>query len=319
MHLLVAFASDTSETCRHVLPDLALPHLERLLALLAPVGRDEAAATAFSPPQERALAAAWGWHGGDGTLPFAAHAAAGDGIAVGNRAWALLTPAHWQLGRDRVVLLDPALLELDEDESRALFDAVRDLFESEGFTVAWGCAGRWYAARDDLASFATASVDRVVGRGVDDWLRGPTRAASAATSPIASLVRRLQSEAQLVFYTHAVNEAREERGALPVNSFWLSGCGRAQPTRSEATPDVSATLRAPLLAGDWAGWAEAWRALDDDAIARLLERARDREPVMLTLCGERTAARFETRPRSAWQRLVRARKSLPAHETLAAL
>src|SRR5450755_2042560 len=158
MHLLVPFASDTSEACQHVLRDLALPRLENLLALLTPAGRDEGDAFTFSPPHERALAAAWGWHGGDGTLPFAAHAAAADGIATGDAAWALLTPAHWQLGRDHVTLLDPAGLDLDAAESRVLYDAVEDLFASEGFSMAWGAADRWYAARDDLQGFATASI-----------------------------------------------------------------------------------------------------------------------------------------------------------------
>ena len=75
MHLLVPFASDDSEACRHVLRDLALPNLSRLLARLEPAARDDGTVDSFSPPHERALAAARGWRGGDGALPFAAHAA----------------------------------------------------------------------------------------------------------------------------------------------------------------------------------------------------------------------------------------------------
>jgi len=62
-------------------------------------------------------------------------------------------------------------------------------------------------------------------------------------------------------------------------------------------------LRTPLLHADWAAWAEAWRALDGTAIARLLALARRGETVMLTLCGERTAARYSLAHRSLWQRL----------------
>ncbi len=321
MHLLVPFASDSSEACQHVLRDLSLPRLESLLALLAPAGRDEGDALSFSPPHERALAAAWGWVGGDGLLPFAAHAAGADGIAVDDRAWALLTPAHWQLGRDHVTLLDPAGLDLDDGESRILFDAVAALFESEGFVVAWGAAGRWYAARDDLQGFATASIDRVVGRGVDRWLRESAHGDDAAgRRATGRLVRRLQSEAQLVFYTQSVNDSREERGLLPVNSFWLSGCGRPQAAPASATPEIATGLRAPWLAGDWAAWAEAWQALDGDAIARLLDRVRAGErTTTLTLCGERIAARFESKPRSLWQKLRSAGRRPPAHAVLAAL
>lgn len=315
MHLLVPFAADSSEACRDVLRDLALPNLERLLALLAPAGRDDGDAASLSPPHERALAAAWGWHGGDGLLPFAAHAAAGDGVATGSLAWALLTPSHWQLGRDDVTLLDPAALALAEPESRALFASAGELFASEGFEVAWGSADRWYAARDDLQGLATASLDRVIGRNVDRWLRA--RGGDGASPAAAELVRRLQSEAQLVFHAHEVNECREERGELVVNSFWLSGCGRRQPADEAATPEIASTLRAPLFGADWAAWAEAWRALDGGAVARQLGHARDGAATTLTLSGERAAARFELQPRSLWQRMRATRT--PVHDVLASL
>ncbi len=307
MHLLVPFASDDSEACRHVLRDLALPNLTRLLARLEPAARDDGAVSSFSPPHERALAAARGWRGGDGALPFAAAAAIGDGVATRDRAWGLVTPAHWLLGRDDATMLDPAELHLGADESRALFEAIRELFESEGFATAWGAPERWYIGRDDLEGFATASLDRVVGRNVDRWL-GETR------SPMGRLVRRLQSEAQLVFHVHPVNEAREARGEAVVNSFWLSGCGRAQPVKASTEPRVEGSLRQPLFAGDWAAWAEAWQRLDAGAIA---EAARDE--ATLTLCGERNAARFEARPRGWLTRLRRRWNAGEAHAVLETL
>ena len=318
MHLLVPFASDGSEACQHVLRDLSLPNLGRLLSLLESAPRDDGEATSFSLPHERALAAAWGWHGGDGALPFAARAAAGDGIDVGTRAWGLLTPAHWQLGRDHVALLDPASLELGDPESRALFGDLAELLGGDGFVAAWGAAGRWYAARDDLAGLATASLDRVVGRSVDAWLRERPDAAAPRTAT-AGQMRRLQSEAQLLFHSHPVNEAREERGDLPVNSFWLSGCGVAQRVDPAAAPTLDTTLRAPLLAGDWAAWAEAWQGLDAGAVASLLAAATSGTATTLTLCGERSAARFERRLRPLWKRIAAAWQKTEPHVVLASL
>jgi len=307
MHLLVPFACDDSQACRHVLRDLALPNLSRLLARLEPSARDEGATSTFSPPHERALAAARGWRGGDGALPFAARMAIEDGVDIGRHAWGLVTPAHWLLGRDHATMLDPAGLGLGEAESRALFAAIGELFASEGFAIAWGAPGRWYVGHDDLDGFATASLDRVIGRNVDRWL-GETR------SPMGRLVRRLQSEAQLVLHAHPVNEAREGRGDPVVNSFWLSGCGRAQPVDAAAEPSVDGTLREPLLAADWAAWAEAWQRLDAEAIARA-------EPgdATLTLCGERGAARFEARPQGMLRRLQRRWNAPEAHAVLEGL
>ena len=307
MHLLVPFASDASEACRHVLRDLALPNLTRLLSRLEPAARDDGLAESFSPPHERALAALRGWRGHDGAWPFAAAQAGADGIALDGRAWGLVTPAHWLLGRDHATMLDPAALALSETESRSLFEAIRSLFESEGFAAAWGAPERWYIGHDELDGFATASLDRVIGRNVDPWL-GETRSIAGRR------IRRLQSEAQLVFHAHPVNEARESRGEPVVNSFWLSGCGRPQAFDAAADPSIDGTLRTPLLAGDWAAWAEAWQRLDAEAVARA-----DRADATLTLCGDRSAARFEARPRTLVQRLRRRWQAAEAHAVLEGL
>ena len=297
MHLLIPFVSALSEASSHVLRDLHLPNLARLLARLTPAAADSGDEYTLSPPHERALAAAWGWRGEDGALPFAAHAAMLDGVAVGELAWGLVTPAHWHVGRDHVTLADPTALQLTEAESRAAFEAVRELFESEGFTLVWGASSRWYAAHESLADLPCAALDRVIGRNVDLWIRPGARA-----NPQARLVRRLQSEVQLLLYPHTINEERERRGALTLNSFWLSGCGRRQALASNDVV-VNDTLRAPLLAQDWAAWADAWRALDSGALASLLMETQAGKPASLTLCGERKAQRFDNTSRSLWQQL----------------
>lgn len=289
MHLVIPFASAASEVSTHVLRDLALPNLERLLKQLARGPRDDADVYTLSPPHERAIGALQHWQGGDGLLPFGADAAALDGVDVGDAPWATLTPAHWHLGRDHVTLLDPAELQLDESESKAILDSVRELFESEGFRIEWGAAGRWHASHERLEGVATASPDRVIGRNVDLWMRS----AGAPADAFMPMLRRLQSECQLLLYANPINEAREARGALSVNSFWLSGCGRAQPVGG-AVFEVDHSLRTPLLAADWAAWGEAWRALDTGPIVGLLAAQSRREAVQLTLCGERAWQRFQS-------------------------
>jgi len=309
MHLLIPHASALAEAGTHTLRELALPNLARFLAASRPaatVGSDEYSLT---PPHERALAEAWGWHGDDGTLPFAARLAAADGIPTGERAWGLLTPAHWHVGTEQVSLADPAALNLSEAESRTLLDALAPLFTSEGFDIAWGAPTRWYAAHDSLAGLPCASLDRVIGRNVYFWLPTDTR---------ARLLRRLQNEVQMLLHTHALNEAREARGELPVNSFWLSGCGRAQPVEG-AAPQVDDRLRTPLLAGDWVAWAEAWQALDAGPLSQLAAAAQRGDAVSLTLAGERHAQRHDAVRRSAWQKLTGAWQRIEPHTVLESL
>ena len=165
-----------------------------------------------------------------------------------------------------------------------------------------------------------ASLDRVIGRGVDRWLRESADAGDDGTRAVARLLRRLQSEAQLVFYTHAVNAAREERGALAVNSFWLSGCGRAQPadSRGDARDRRPPCARRSSPTTGRRGPRPGTR-LDRGAVARLLAHARAGAATTLTLCGERSAARFELQPRTLWQRLRGAGAKRAAHALLAEL
>ena len=285
MHLLIPFASSPSDSALQVLQNnLELPNLSALLARLRPTSQSITAADAdaytLTPPHERALAAFNGWQGADGCLPFAAQAARLDGIDVADLAWGLVTPCHWHVARDHVSLVQPSALALSETESRAAFAAVQPLFEDMDYRLLWGAPMRWYVAHESLADLPCASIDRVIGRNVELWLRGGVTGAAALRE-----MRRLQSEWQLLLYPHPLNEEREQRGALTLNSFWLSGCGHAQPTSSQQ-PAVDNTLRAPCLANDWPAWAEAWRSLDETALALLLNVAREGQPVSLTLCGE---------------------------------
>lgn len=306
MHLLIPHASALSEACAHTLSHLALPHLSALVDRLAPADRDDADEYALSPPHERALAAQLGLRGDDGALPWAARAAAADGIDIGNQAWGLLTPVRWNVGRETVTLAHPASLALDEAASRAWFDAVRELFVSEGFTMAWGAPLRWYIADDSLDGLPCAALDRVVGRNVDLWLQTDTQ-----RFPGARRLRRLQNEVQMLLYTHPLTDAAEAAGREAVNSVWLSGCGRwpaGVPLQPAADPNGDPTLtvddrlRDPLLTEDWAAWAEAWQALDAGPLRAALAQARQGGALQLTLCGERSAVRLQARPRSLWQR-----------------
>ncbi len=310
MQLLIPFASALSDAGTHTARDLSLPNLGRWLARAQAserVGTDEYSLT---PPQERALADAWGWEGRDGALPFAAHAAAVDGVDVEDRAWGLLTPVHWHVGRDHITLADPTALKLDETTSRTMLNAVRDLFESEGFTLIYASADRWYAAHDDFDGLPCASLDRVIGRNVDLWL---------PTHPQARLIRRLQNEVQMLLYNHPLNDEREARGELPLNSFWLSGCGPYQPVVGGREIEIIDTLREPQLTEDWAAWADEWHAIDAGPIAELLEFMSTDPGGSLTLCGERFAQRFDALPRSPWQRVASVFRSVAPHTVLESL
>jgi len=303
MHLLVPFAAALSAAERRALTSRELPRLAELLPGLPRAERDDGDEWSLSPPHERALARAWGWSGADGRLPFAARALADAGLDPGDLAWGRLTPVHLHLGTEQVSLLDPRALQLGEAESGLLFDAVAPLFTSEGFAVHRLGALDWLVAHESLRDLPTASIDRVIGRHIDRWL---------PDAPAGRLLRRLQNEVQMLLHTHPLNDEREARELPRVSSLWLSDCGGLQPARPAPELVVDARLRGPALAEDWSAWADAWRALDAQALPALLQALQGAPDgataVALTLCGERSAVTLRAGRRSAWQRWFGARR-----------
>lgn len=306
-HLFVPYAALPTTGGQQALARLQLPHLERLLARLSLLTQDSGDEDSFDLPHERALARTVGLPATDsGALPWAAwhvrqsggKAAADTLAAPTDAAWAFFTPCHWQIRTDHVTLDDPAALQLDEAASRELLAVLAPWFVEDGITLHYDQPTRWLAQGAPLADLATASLERVLHRDLRMWLPDPQRAAQ---------LHRLQSEMQMLLYTHPLNDAREARGLPTVNAFWLHGAGRLQASAapvSDAKITVHSELRTPALQEDGPAWVQAWHALDAGPIAALAARAARGEAVQLTLSGERSALTWHSAPRSLRQKIA---------------
>ncbi len=296
MHLLIPFAAGDAPGCRQALSGLSLPNLERLLSRLPPGDTDTGDELSLSPPHERALARALGLPAADGMIPWAAleaartppetsaEAEAGDPSAA--PAWGFVTPCHWMIGADHITLADPALLRLDEAGSRELLALLAPYCAADGIALRYAAPTRWLARGGVFRGLATASLDRVAGRNIDLWM---------PDAPQARPLRRLQSEMQMLLYTHPWTEARDAAGLPAVNSLWISGTGAlpagwSPPPGPE--PVVPDALRRPALQEDWAAWRDAWQRIDARDCAALLAEADAGRPAALTLCGDRSALAF---------------------------
>ncbi|MBM3386876.1 MAG: hypothetical protein FJY36_04315, partial [Betaproteobacteria bacterium] len=115
MHLILPHAASTQWPAS-ALDALELPGLQRLLAGMQPGVRDHTPAGERPHPlmpHEHVEALARGWPS-QGPWPWAALASGEDGA----QAW--LTPCHWQVGMDQVVMREPEELHLSDEESQAL-------------------------------------------------------------------------------------------------------------------------------------------------------------------------------------------------------
>jgi hypothetical protein len=296
MHLLIPFAFCSSPGCASALPTLQLPHLDKLLSRLTAASLDTGDEFSLSPPHERALAAALSLAAPDGLIPWAALEASKTHPTDG--AWGFITPCHWQAGTHQIAMSGQALPDFSAQESQTLLAAMLPYFEEDGIALFYDQPHRWLARGDLLKDIATASLDRVVGRNLENWMPRSTQAAG---------LRRLQNEMQMLLYTHPVNDARTARGATAVNSFWLSGTGAVPKPLPQAIsgpqPTVTSSLRPAALNEDWAAWAQAWATLDATEGAALLARFEQGDSIQLTLCGERHSQTFHRQPQTNFSKL----------------
>jgi hypothetical protein len=222
------------------------------------------------------------------------------GMAVPDGFWFALNPVHIHIARDHLVLTDHRQLHLSEEQSHALFDIARPLFEESGKLLLYGNSSTWFVRADDWSDLRTCTPDATCGHNIDLWM--PKGKGERDW-------RKLQNEVQMHWHGHPINEERESRGMKPVNSLWLWG-GASTAMRVAATPyDVffnmggwtdalgmstglnrqagSAstviaatgtrgllsldTLIEPVLAHDWSSWLQQMQLYDADWIAPLHE------------------------------------------------
>lgn len=142
----------------------------------------------------------------------------GGGGELGDYAWMCADPVHLRIEQDRLVLLDAEFLNPELAEARALVATLNAHFAADGIEFFAPTAQRWYMRMASPASIETSPLDAVLGRDIHSYLpRGQD----------AMIWHRRVNELQMLLHSHPVNEAREQRGALPINSVWWWGEGQS--------------------------------------------------------------------------------------------
>ncbi|OGB24352.1 MAG: hypothetical protein A3I66_16415 [Burkholderiales bacterium RIFCSPLOWO2_02_FULL_57_36] len=303
LDILLPFGLPPAEIAGDVLRELKTPALASLVARTNAHRREEFDALSRALPHETWLARQFGLEESmrkRGSPPVAAAILRAYGLTADAGSWFLLHPVHLQLARDHVLLIDQRQLSLSEQESRALFDAAKPLFDEIGKPLLYGDARTWFVRADNWDDLCTATADAAAGRNIAMWL--PQGSAERDW-------RKLQNEIQMHWHTHPVNEKREHRGEKPVNSVWLWGgaaatadtppvryselfnlpgwtnaLGRSSsaPVKNGTASDIIAAapkhgltvldqLIEPALAGEWSEWIDRLHALESAWLAPIAD------------------------------------------------
>ena len=223
------------------------------------------------------------------TLRLAGDLCDGQSLAASARSldnaehgYAIATPLHAALGLTDLTVLDPALIALTDDESRALCEAADLHLSVDGVRLTFIDVNIWLVT-------CTNAINVLTER--PDWLIGEPLRPNLPRGKDARLVERWMNELQMLLFTHPVNAAREACGVPPINLVWLWGFGSLNVAGTQGTtvgaalaaippslaPPFFAPKGAPTVAainhltalrnGNVPAWQAAWQKLSPEILS----------------------------------------------------
>lgn len=130
--------------------------------------------------------------------------------------WLRADPVFLRADQDRLVLFAGDALRLQAEEALGLCRVLNQYFQDRGWRFEAPMAERWYLNLQQAPDVQTVPLDEVMGRDIN--MRLPRGYDGAKW-------RAALNEVQMLLHGNPINEAREARGQLPVNSLWFWGEG----------------------------------------------------------------------------------------------
>ncbi|MBI3479195.1 MAG: hypothetical protein HY016_02395 [Nitrosomonadales bacterium] len=238
VHLVIPDLFLPKDFAAEVCAGLSLPVLEKLLGrgqseMLAPVALENLLCELFGMPS----------HG------IAPVSAAFDGLAAG--CWMRADPVHLSLQREQMLMM---AVNVGGEEASAMCASLNQHFAGQGMEFFAPHPQRWYVRLHALPHIDTTPLSQVIGGDVRRVL------------PVGSDAlhwHQLFNEVQMLLFAHPLNEARESRGELTINSVWFWGGGESVSPQKNydgvSADDVLPEMLAAAASVPYAPWAKQWR------------------------------------------------------------
>lgn len=125
-------------------------------------------------------------------------------------------PVHLRADMDHAVLTSSADMAINKQESEALSLSLNRHFEEDGLCFITLDENRWLLSSKEKINLETTPLVDAIGRNVNFIL---------PTGKDAMRWRQILTEIQMLMFSHEVNQSREDRGQLSINSLWFHGSG----------------------------------------------------------------------------------------------
>jgi hypothetical protein len=318
MHLILSDILLPKDIAVSWLHGLSLPGLETLMQRS---GRDQneiPAAPEFqrTTPDIRALLRHYSYPVSPDQAALAPLLMLADGLSPGKQVWHVLSPAHYALARDHVVLGQTALNWEQEQDWQELAQIAGTILTTEDGQFIAKHPERWYWQHPHAEDLLSSLPHRALGRNVDIWM-------PSGNEQAARFWRRLHNELQMSWHEHSINQRREQQGLAVANGVWLYGSG-ALPATDSGSLSMSVNACLPAIQRGLQHWSglrdvdlidnlsrpyaqqdvQAWRSTLEQLDLHLFQPLVQRHDLLkISLCGEHAYREYAVaRPGSWWRR-----------------
>ncbi len=139
-----------------------------------------------------------------------------DGLDISNGYFYRADPVHFKAESDHAILVGADQVLPNKDETKQLIDCFNQHFLEDKISLYSTHENRWYLKSERALNLKFTALDYALARDIKHFMPQDITAGEDAL-----WWRKILNEAQMLFFQHAVNQARESNGQLTINGLWL--------------------------------------------------------------------------------------------------
>jgi len=130
--------------------------------------------------------------------------------------WIRADPVHLRIEQNHIMLADSQIFQISKEEAGQITRDLNINLGNQDFSFLPLRPDRWYIQKSRALEVQTYTLSQVTCMNINNFL--PTGNESITW-------HRIFNEIQMLLHEHPINQARESRGELAINSVWFWGGG----------------------------------------------------------------------------------------------
>ena len=172
--------------------------------------------------------------------PILLQAEKSDQVSTGKNYWLRADPVHLRIEQNHILLADSQMFKISVKESNQLADIVNQHFAKDDLVFLPLSPDRWYVSIEKAPNIQLHTLSQMAGTNINN---------SLPSGEDKAIWHNRFNEIQMLLHEHPINQARQDRGELAINSLWFWGGGcMPQPVTSAYTQIWSNDMLARALA-----------------------------------------------------------------------